>query len=280
MDKFGLGDIIKNSNTGHNVKVVKVDKNNYTLNVNLDVENDRGSRHSKYYIDPTYTLVKRGSEGMSKTLYTRQDSLNLKVPVSVAVVGVGGVGSWVASDFALSGVDNILIIDPDIVELSNLNRTPFKMRDEGIPKVEALMEYILERRLCEITPIQERVENVEIELFDDYELIVDCRDTSEILPEALQKKCRITGGYDGMNITIHINPSDNSVFGKGATGYQITPSWLIPPRLISTIILTYVMASRPRTKEFIHNINLKGLITKLLEVKLSEVKEVIENEAI
>jgi hypothetical protein len=77
-----------------------------------------------------------------------------------------------------------------------------------------------------------------------------------------------------MNITIHINPSSLSVWGESATGYTITPSWLVPPRIISDIILIYVMTSKPRKKEYIHSINLKSLIAKLLEVKQEDIKEI------
>ena len=275
-DKFAIGDIIQSlTSTSEKRKVVKITKGSYHLaGVYAPIGTTEGGSWSKRDCERYYKIHERGIQGVKKTLYTRQESLKLKIPKSVAVIGVGGVGSWVASDFALSGVDDILIIDPDIVEHSNLNRTPFKMIDEGNPKVEAVMEYILERRLVNVTPIQERVENVEPELFNNYELIVDCRDSSGALPEGLQEKTRITGGYDGMNITIHINPSSLSVWGESATGYTITPSWLVPPRIISDIILIYVMTSKPRKKEYIHSINLKSLITKLLEVKQEDIKEI------
>lgn len=41
---------------------------------------------------------------------------------SVAVVGLGGLGSHVAQQLAYLGVPDFLLIDPDVVEISNLNR--------------------------------------------------------------------------------------------------------------------------------------------------------------
>lgn len=64
----------------------------------------------------------------------------------VAVIGVGGTGSVVLEQLAHLGVGNLLLIDPDVIELSNLNRvvgaTP---ADVGRPKVDvaaALVERI------------------------------------------------------------------------------------------------------------------------------------------
>ena len=206
---------------------------------------------------------------------SRQSTLNIKTPESVAIIGVGGVGMWVAIQMALSGVNKIMLVDPDIVESSNLNRTLFRLTDVGIPKVEAVTDLILERRYCDIAPVRERVENIGLDIFDDYEVIVDCKDNAEPLDKKLQAKCKITGGYDGMNITIHINPSGDSTWGE-STSYTIVPSWLIPPTLIATIITTYIMASRPRTKEFIHSFNVKDLIKTILAVPEGNIKEVCD----
>lgn len=40
----------------------------------------------------------------------------------VAIYGVGGVGSFVAEGLARSGIGNIVLIDNDVVSISNLNR--------------------------------------------------------------------------------------------------------------------------------------------------------------
>jgi len=209
----------------------------------------------------------------NKTLYSRQKTLKLDIPDNIAVIGIGGVGSWVAVDFALSGVNNITVVDNDIVELSNLNRTPFTLMDNGRPKVIAVMEHILERRNCNITPIQDRVENLETSLFDNCKYIFDCRDVSTSLHKDLQKKVVITGGYNGTNVTIHINPSGNAVWGEG-NGYSIIPSWLVPPKIISTIIVTYIMCvDNKRTEEYFYNFNVSEMVSDILKVKEGEKNE-------
>ncbi|MFP4057947.1 MAG: HesA/MoeB/ThiF family protein [Candidatus Brocadiia bacterium] len=54
----------------------------------------------------------------------------------VLVVGLGAVGNEVAKNLALAGVGGLTLVDPDRVELSNLNRCIFfRERDVGKPKV-------------------------------------------------------------------------------------------------------------------------------------------------
>jgi tRNA A37 threonylcarbamoyladenosine dehydratase len=66
----------------------------------------------------------------------------------VAVVGVGGVGSWVVEALARSGVGRLTLIDLDDVCVTNTNRQlPALSGTVGQPKVE-----VLARRVREIDP--------------------------------------------------------------------------------------------------------------------------------
>ncbi|MGH3976215.1 MAG: HesA/MoeB/ThiF family protein [Pseudonocardiaceae bacterium] len=61
----------------------------------------------------------------------------------VAVVGVGGLGSFVALELAYLGVGHLILIDPDLVELSNLNRLIGARPDDvGRYKVDVFRELI------------------------------------------------------------------------------------------------------------------------------------------
>ncbi|MGK3938155.1 ThiF family adenylyltransferase [Streptomyces caeruleatus] len=56
----------------------------------------------------------------------------------VLLVGVGGTGGHAAQSLVASGVGHVHCVDPDVVELSNLNRQPlYRESDLGRPKVEA-----------------------------------------------------------------------------------------------------------------------------------------------
>jgi sulfur carrier protein ThiS adenylyltransferase len=56
----------------------------------------------------------------------------------VGIAGCGGLGSAVAVSLARLGVGQLLLVDYDLVEPSNLNRQQFFVDQIGLPKVEAL----------------------------------------------------------------------------------------------------------------------------------------------
>lgn len=60
----------------------------------------------------------------------------------VAVLGCGGNGV-VADHLVRLGFERFILLDPDVVEASNLNRLPFGAESVGLPKVEAWRRYLL-----------------------------------------------------------------------------------------------------------------------------------------
>ena len=59
----------------------------------------------------------------------------------VGVIGVGALGNEILKNLALLDFRDVLLVDPDVVEKSNLSRSVlFRARDEGRPKVEAAAE--------------------------------------------------------------------------------------------------------------------------------------------
>ena len=78
----------------------------------------------------------------------------------VAVVGVGGVGSWAAEALARSGVGEITLIDLDHVAESNINRQIHALTDTvGQAKVQAMRDRIgLIHPRCTVHGIEEFVE--------------------------------------------------------------------------------------------------------------------------
>lgn len=101
---------------------------------------------------------------------------------TVAIVGVGGLGSPVALYLAAAGVGRIGLIDDQDVELSNLNRQIiFEECDVGRPKVEAAAGRLL--LLDAGLRVDARRENVRAsnvaELYTDYDLVVDGTDAFE-----------------------------------------------------------------------------------------------------
>lgn len=61
----------------------------------------------------------------------------------VGIAGLGGLGSNIACMLARTGVPELLLIDFDCVEASNLNRQQYTMDQIGMLKTEALKENLL-----------------------------------------------------------------------------------------------------------------------------------------
>lgn len=185
---------------------------------------------------------------IDKDIYQRSSELNdrIMIPNSVCIIGVGGVGGWVAFKFPLLGINNIILIDPDTLEESNLNRLPYKYDQIGEYKVHAMQELIRERRMCNVQALPMKWEDIPQSERDaitnengsNTSIIIDCRDT--ITPLEGVTDSYITGGYDGSSVTIHTSPNFNNVWGEDQVGYRITPSYLIPPDLISTLIINFI----------------------------------------
>ncbi len=75
----------------------------------------------------------------------------------VLIVGVGGVGSWVAEALARSGIGHLTLVDWDDICFSNTNRQIHAMTGTaGRAKVDILAERIkLINPECKVTPIRE-----------------------------------------------------------------------------------------------------------------------------
>ncbi len=62
----------------------------------------------------------------------------------VGIAGLGGLGSAIAVALARTGVGELLLVDFDLVEPSNLNRQHYFVRHLGMAKTEAMREIIAE----------------------------------------------------------------------------------------------------------------------------------------
>lgn len=60
----------------------------------------------------------------------------------VGIAGLGGLGSHIAVHLARLGVGRLKLVDFDVVDLTNLNRQCYTLKDLGIPKTLALQEQL------------------------------------------------------------------------------------------------------------------------------------------
>ena len=63
---------------------------------------------------------------------------------TVAVCGLGGLGSNIAIALARAGIGKLILIDFDRVDITNLHRQQYKANQIGLPKADALAENLLE----------------------------------------------------------------------------------------------------------------------------------------
>ena len=198
----------------------------------------------------------------SLDLYDRQKGLDLKVPNSICVIGLGGIGSWIALFSAMVGVKKIVLIDNDTIEIHNLNRMPFRLSDVGKHKVLAISELIYERRNdIEVIPIAKRIQQLneyERKFLEDAEYIIDCRDNTQPLPNFIHGKRIVALRYDGFKITIHFNPNYEKIWSRNV-GYTVIPSFVAPPVIISAIALTKICTEFPSDEKIV-TVDIRNLV--------------------
>lgn len=98
----------------------------------------------------------------------------------VLVVGAGGLGSPVLQYLVAAGLGRIRLVDPDVIEESNLHRqTLFRMPDLGQSKAEVAAQTLGALNPdCAITPVRARLEAANVQtLASDVDLILDCADS-------------------------------------------------------------------------------------------------------
>ncbi len=117
----------------------------------------------------------------------------------VAVVGLGGVGSWVVESLARSAVGKISLFDMDEVCITNTNRQLQALTSTvGKSKAKLLQERILEiNPLCEVFCIEDFVtaKTMDKYLTGDFDFIADCID-------GVRHKCDIIDFSKKKNIPI------------------------------------------------------------------------------
>lgn len=99
----------------------------------------------------------------------------------IAVIGVGGVGSWTAEALARSGVAGLVLVDLDHIAESNVNRQVHALETTlGQAKVHALQErFGLIHPDCAVTAIDEFVDEANVGVLLDptqVDGVIDCCD--------------------------------------------------------------------------------------------------------
>lgn len=222
----------------------------------------------------------------------------------IMVLGCGGIGSNCAQMLAASGIGSLVLVDPDIIEISNLPRTLlFNEEHLGHYKVEIAKEQILKKQSdIKIFTCKESLQNTNIAKFAhqyfDTNFIILSGDSPNIheSAELLSKKIKapiINAGYVDMLGVVGpiIEPDTRSFFGRENALYNFefgkelnsklqAPSYGPLNFLVSSItvneILRYLLGYKIETKSrrivinsFNYCIEKQECLTQINQVKQS-----------
>lgn len=122
---------------------------------------------------------------------------------TVLVIGLGAVGTWTACNLAQSGVCNIILMDDDVVDITNLHRQfGFTQADTGRFKTDVIAERLLKYNPdINVTASKTQLQEGSLEIFNDVniDLIINCADQPTVDMTSL-----LTGQYAMSRAIPHI----------------------------------------------------------------------------
>lgn len=174
-------------------------------------------------------------------LYDRQKDLGLNTDIAITVVGVGGVGFWVAKFAAMSGIPKIYLFDPDTIETHNLNRLDLPLKYLGRNKADIARVMINSIRPdCEVKAFATKLRSY---MFNSSNWLIDCTDNFksqeenyEIAKEHSAKYMKV--GYDGEHFSINDKIGD---WGEAEDGYVVIPSWCVPAAIVGALAVAKIV---------------------------------------
>jgi len=209
----------------------------------FQIENDcKLSENDILTLIPTGTLPKKAElESMMMARHTPNVHKRIKEG-KVAIAGLGGLGSNIAVMLARIGVGQLLLVDFDIVEPSNLNRQSYYISHLGMPKTVAL-----NKQIKEINPfIKIETQNVKVtegnipKLFNGYDIICEAFDRPEaksmlvngalnLLPDIKIVSASGMAGYESSNLIKTVRPMKRLyVCGDMENGAEIGKGLMAP----------------------------------------------------
>ncbi|WP_141504183.1 tRNA threonylcarbamoyladenosine dehydratase [Paenibacillus luteus] len=126
---------------------------------------------------------------------------------TVAVLGIGGVGGIAAEALARTGIGRIILVDKDVVDITNVNRQIHALTTTvGQPKAELMRERIkLINPECDVIALRMFYTEETFEQFFEYPLdyVVDASDTISykihLIKQCLERKIPIISSMGAAN---------------------------------------------------------------------------------
>jgi tRNA A37 threonylcarbamoyladenosine dehydratase len=144
---------------------------------------------------------------------------------TVAVLGIGGVGSFSAEALARSGVGRLILVDKDVVDITNVNRQIHALLSTvGKPKAELMKTRIADiNPECEVIALKMFYTEDTYEEFFNYDLdyVIDASDTISykihLMKECLNRNIPLISSMGAANKT---DPTKFEVADISKTSYD------------------------------------------------------------
>ena len=151
-------------------------------------------------------------EEMQRTLEARhgQDLQAKFTGATVAICGLGGLGSNIAVSLARAGVGRLILIDFDQVDISNLHRQQYMADQIGLYKTEALTENL--KRIAPYVEIISHTARITEENFR--ELLQDADIICEAFDDAEAKAMLVNGVLEQLHTKYLIAASGMAGLGS------------------------------------------------------------------
>lgn len=207
------------------------------------------------------------------TIYDRQNRVEgIHVPTTATIVGCGGTGFWTGVLAAMSGVEELVLIDDDIVERSNLNRLPVSAGNVRRTKIDVLSNFIWNLRgEVRIELHFRKLEKEEDCAILRTEVVYCCTDSfkSQQLICAYCKKHGLTYqriGYDGT--ILNVSRSFPLTFSDDVPdGYEVQPSWVVPAVLAASAGISSTMYRKICLMDDIQNLHIQDCTNVSTQIK-------------
>ncbi len=149
--------------------------------------------------------------GGIERLYGATNATHIK-QAHFCVIGIGGVGTWVAEALARNGIGQITLIDLDDICITNINRQIHALTDTvGESKVEVMAERIRQINPdCIVNEVEDFVtqENLFELIHNQFDYVIDAIDSVKVKA----------------NLIAHCKRNKISVITIGGAGGQIDPT--------------------------------------------------------
>lgn len=204
---------------------------------------------------------------MDDSIYGRQDDLGILQDQKVAIIGCGGIGSWISLYLGLAGVKEIDIYDSDSISESNLNRFPLGPDKVGINKANAMAEHIQSlRKDISVIPRQNFDPDIHSDRLKEYRWVIVTTDSLKsrrmIFDEVVKAGKSeykhigyIECGADGYHATVTFSPPEFATSEEMNPGYRSVPVFVGPCTLAASIAAYYVLLNTPRDYEKVFQAN-------------------------